>query len=210
MAASVRVDDLLKGQAAARMRVDEVLGVDVSSEEGGWLVVDTTVRSAGQVAMAAADATSFGYLPPTEQLYAEMLEVEDLADIEHDLLPEDVVRVLFLAVDDLPTSVLQKCLVRMAAMKSGTKPTVDSFYEWACKSADGGWKQPFLEALAVVGRLDVLHVLGLDEQQMRRLQSPVCLSSLKVSLAASCGALRARAVLPREITLPKKNEPIVF
>ncbi|XP_037071901.1 caspase-8-like isoform X2 [Pollicipes pollicipes] len=166
----------------ADFKVDEVFYLtDVVSEEGGWLLVD----SAPESAPVTSDAVSFESTLTREDMCHNAIDVDDLPDIEKDLLPEDVVRLLFLAVDDLPAIVLQKCVVRMNR-ETGGKAMVDTFSNWARSSVSNVWKCMFLEALAVIGRLDVLETLGLEKEQMRKLQKPVYLSSLKVALNTVC------------------------
>lgn len=110
-----------------------------------------------------------------------------------DLYPEDVVRVLFLAVDDRPPVVLQKCVVKMNHGQSSQKNMVDSFSEWArITSAECSWKALFLESLAVIGRSDILDCLGCDESEIRKLKKPSHLSSLKVCLNRVCCGLKER------------------
>ena len=151
---------------------------DVTTEEGGWLVVSTIDESQPD---ALTDAVSFS--TPIDASYERLLTEDDLQDIEVDLYPEDVVRIMFLAFDDTPALVLQKCVVKMMShSQSSQKKMVDSFSGWAHAIAitQHNWKALFLESLAVIGRKDILHILGCDDVQMRQLEKPVHLSSLKV------------------------------
>ena len=157
--------------------VEDVFKIaDVTTEEGGWLVVNTVEELTSDT---LSDAVSF--TSPVDGNYERFVTEDDLQDIEMDLYPEDVVRVLFLAVDDTPALVLQKCVVKMQCHnQSGQKKMTDSFSGWARIFSERSWKPLFLESLAVIGRLDILHNLGCDEAQIRKLQKPVHLSSLKV------------------------------
>ena len=161
----------------ADLGVEDVLKfADVTTEEGGWLVVNTFEQYSDEDVLT--DAVSFS--SPIGANYENIISESDLQEIEADLYPEDVVRILFLAVDDTPALVLQKCVVKMSHSQSGQTKMVDSFSEWAHVISEQSWKAVFLESLAVIGRLDILDHLGCDESEIRKLRKPVHLSSLKV------------------------------
>ena len=161
--------------SSSKLGVDDVFKfADVTSEEGGWLVVNQI--DPGQD--VSSDAVSFS--TAIEASYEKHISEDDLQEIEKDLYPEDVVRMLFLVVDDTAALVLQKCVVKMNQSQSGQTKMVDSFSQWAHVIPEHSWKPLFLESLAVIGRLDILVDLGCDDSQIRRLQQPVHLSSLKV------------------------------
>ncbi|XP_043244108.1 caspase-8-like [Amphibalanus amphitrite] len=165
---------------------------DVTSEEGGWLVVNTLTLDPDSPSDVSADAVS--YPSAIDSNYERYLTEDDLQDIEGDLYPEEVVRMLFLAVDDTPALVLQKCVVKMTHSQRSQSQTksVDSFFDWARAVSDSkhSWKALFLESLAVIGRHDILVDLGCDDAEIRRLEKPVHLSSLKVSLNQVCCSLK--------------------
>ena len=160
----------------ANLGIEDVFKLaNVTTEEGGWLVVNAIDESQSD---ALTDAVSFSTPDAT---YERLLTEEDLQDIELDLYPEDVVRILFLAFDDTPALVLQKCVVKMTShSQNSQRKMVDSFSGWARVNTHHSWKALFLESLAVIGRKDILHILGCDDVQMRQLEKPVHLSSLKV------------------------------
>lgn len=154
--------------------------VDVTTEEGGWSVVDTFHEEESLPAGVVSDATSFGVIPSLDKPYGDSITLDELPEIEKDLLPEDVARLLFLVLDEVPALILQKCVVKMTG-SGKSKVHSDSFSEWAHRTSDNIWKPFFIEGLAVIGRFDVLACLGLGEDQIKELkQKPVHIPALKV------------------------------